>query len=55
MIMLVLFLSQFLLPTVFTRGVIAIIFATLAIDILMSERELLRPLLRSLRFADRGG
>jgi cation:H+ antiporter len=54
-IMLALFVAQFLLPHIFTRGVIAIVFATLAIDILMSERAQVGPLLRSLRPADRGG
>jgi cation:H+ antiporter len=52
-IMLALFTGQFILPTVFTRAVIALIFAALAVDILVAERRQVRPLLRSLRPAPR--
>jgi cation:H+ antiporter len=48
-IMLALFTLQFILPTVFTRSLIAIIFLALALDILFAERKRLPPLLRSLR------
>ena len=48
-IMLGLFMAQFLLPSVFTRSVIALIFLALALDILVAERRRLPPLLRALR------
>jgi cation:H+ antiporter len=47
-IMLSLFAAQFVLPTVFTRLVIGIVFAVIAIDILIAERGLIRPLLSAL-------
>jgi len=47
-IMLGLFTGQFLLPTVFTRFVIALVFAALAIDILVAERRQVPRLLSSL-------
>jgi cation:H+ antiporter len=53
-IMLALFAAQFLLPTVFTRAVIAVIFAVVAMDILVDERRHLRPLLAALRPSPRG-
>jgi cation:H+ antiporter len=48
-IMLGLFTAQFLLPNVFTRSLIALVFFALALDILVAERRRLPPLLRSLR------
>jgi cation:H+ antiporter len=48
-LMLVLFAAQFFLPLGFTRLAIAIVFATVAVDILVSERRRLGPLLRALR------
>jgi cation:H+ antiporter len=48
-LMFVLFSAQFLLPTGLTRFVIALIFTALAVDILVAERGLLRPMLRALR------
>ena len=48
-IMLGLFTGQFLLPTVFTRFVIALVFTALAIDVLLAERRQVPALLRSLR------
>jgi cation:H+ antiporter len=48
-IMLGLFTGQFLLPTIFTRFVIALIFSALAIDLLLAERRQLPRLLGSLR------
>jgi cation:H+ antiporter len=52
-IMLTLFAGQFLLPTVFTRGLIALIFLALAIDLLVAERRRLPRLLSALRPAPR--
>jgi cation:H+ antiporter len=48
-IMLGLFAVQFLLPSVFTRFVLAIAFVVLAVDILVAERRHIRPLLGALR------
>jgi cation:H+ antiporter len=48
-LMLVLFAAQFFLPLGFTRLAIAIVFATVAVDILVSERHQVGPLLRALR------
>jgi cation:H+ antiporter len=48
-IMLTLFAVQFLLPNIFTRLVVAVVFTTLAIDIFVADRRQLRPLVRSLR------
>lgn len=48
-LMFVLFTAQFLLPTGFTRLVIAVIFAAIAVDVLISERQHLRLLWRALR------
>jgi cation:H+ antiporter len=47
-IMLTLFVAQFVLPTVFTRLVIGIVFGVVAIDILVAERPRLRPLFAAL-------
>jgi cation:H+ antiporter len=54
-IMLALFTAQFVLPTVFTRSLVAVIFMVLALDILIAERRRLPPLFRSLRPAARRG
>jgi cation:H+ antiporter len=54
-IMLALFAAQFLLPTVFTRAVIALVFAVVAVDILVDERRQLRALLSALLRTGRGG
>jgi cation:H+ antiporter len=48
-IMLMLFSLQFLLPTVFTRGVLALVFTVLAIDVFLSERPAVRALVRAMR------
>ena len=48
-LMLILFTAQFLLPLGFTRVVIAVVFLALAVDVLISERAQLRPLLVALR------
>ena len=48
-LMLLLFTAQFLLPLGFTRIAISVIFFALAVDVLISERVQLRPLLRTLR------
>jgi cation:H+ antiporter len=48
-IMLALFTSQFLLPTVVTRLVLAVIYLVLAIDILVADRRQLRSLAGALR------
>jgi hypothetical protein len=48
-IMLALFTGQFLLPTVFTRLVLAVIYLVLALDILVADRRQLRPLAGALR------
>jgi cation:H+ antiporter len=48
-LMLILFSAQFLLPLGFTRVVIAVVFLALAVDVLISERAQLRPLVRALR------
>ena len=54
-IMLALFAAQFLLPSIFTRVVIALIFAVVAVDILIDERRHLRPLLGAVRPGPRPG
>jgi cation:H+ antiporter len=48
-IMLMLFALQFLLPNVFTRGVLAVVFLALAVDIFVSERGGLPSLVSALR------
>ncbi len=48
-IMFILFAGQFLLPAVPIRLAFAVIYATIAIDILVSERHQIPPLLRVLR------
>ena len=48
-LMLLLFSAQFLLPLGFTRVVIAVIFLALAVDVLISERKQLRPLVGAIR------
>jgi cation:H+ antiporter len=48
-LMLLLFSAQFLLPLGFTRVVIAVIFLALAVDVLISERAQLRPLVGAIR------
>jgi cation:H+ antiporter len=48
-LMFVLFTAQFLLPTGYTRLAVAVVFTALAVDVLVSERRQLRPLLRALR------
>jgi hypothetical protein len=48
-IMLALFTSQFLLPTVFTRPVLAVIYLVLAFDILVADRRQLPSLAGALR------
>jgi cation:H+ antiporter len=48
-IMLMLFSLQFLLPTVFTRGVLALVFTVLAIDVFLSERPAVRALVSAMR------
>jgi hypothetical protein len=50
--MLVLFAAQFVLPIGATRLVMGVVFSTLAVDILISQRRQLRPLLRALRQTD---
>lgn len=47
-IMLGLFTVQFLLPSVFTRFVLALVFLLLAVDVLFAERRLVRPVLGTL-------
>jgi cation:H+ antiporter len=47
-IMLGLFIVQFLLPSVFTRLALAIVFFVIAVDVLFSERRQVGPLLRAL-------
>ena len=51
-LMLVLFSAQFVLPIGATRLVMGVVFSTLAVDILISQRRQLRPLLRALRQTD---
>jgi cation:H+ antiporter len=48
-IMLVLFALQYLLPNVFSRAVLAVVFAALAIDIALAERRRLPSLVSALR------
>jgi cation:H+ antiporter len=48
-IMLMLFSLQFLLPNVFTRGVLALVFTVLALDVFLSERPAVRALVSALR------
>jgi cation:H+ antiporter len=48
-IMLMLFALQFLLPNVFTRGVLAVVFLALAVDVFVSERGGLPSLVSALR------
>jgi cation:H+ antiporter len=47
-IMLGLFIAQFLLPSVFTRLALAVVFFVIAVDVLLSERRQVAPLLRTL-------
>jgi cation:H+ antiporter len=51
-LMLVLFAAQFVLPIGGTRLAMGVVFSTLAVDILISQRSQLRPLLRALRATD---
>ena len=53
-IMLSLFTAQFLLPTVFTRGLVALTFLALAIDLLVAERRRLPRLLSAPHAAQLG-
>jgi cation:H+ antiporter len=48
-IMLILFSLQFFLPNVFTRGVLAVVFTVLAVDVFLSERPEVRSLVSALR------
>jgi cation:H+ antiporter len=48
-LMLLLFTVQFLLPTVLARLALAVASLTLAADILVADRRLLRPLVKALR------
>jgi hypothetical protein len=48
-IKLALFTSQFLLPAVFTRLVLGVIYLVLAVDILVADRRQLRSLARAPR------
>ena len=51
-IMLMLFALQFLMPNVFSRGVLAIVFTALAIDIFLAEKRGLPALVSALRAAE---
>jgi hypothetical protein len=46
--MLGLFAVQFVLPSVLTRLLLAIVFLLLAVDVLFAERRLVRPVLSTL-------
>jgi cation:H+ antiporter len=48
-LMFFLFSAQFLLPLGLTRVVIAVVFLALAVDVLIAERDQLRPLARVFR------
>jgi cation:H+ antiporter len=52
-IMLALFAAQFLLPSVVTRVLFAVVFWAVALDVLVAERRLVAPLVGALR--QRGG
>jgi cation:H+ antiporter len=53
-LMLFLFALQFLLPSVFSRGVLAIVFTVLAVDIFISQKEHLPAVVTALRDAPPG-
>jgi cation:H+ antiporter len=52
-IMMVLFTAQLLVPTLFTRLALALVFVVLAVDILVAERRHVRPLTRAFTGTER--